>query len=138
MAERAVSGGVVVGCGFLPAPAPGDGEGLHAFDGDMQVFAEPAQRERGRLEIVVEIEAVLAFGCLGRLGCRFEEAFESVEESLGRLQDLVEEPGGFVVRAGCVQPVGEIAYGLGPGVGGGRGVGLGWQVGFSGVSGGRR
>ncbi|MFF6783807.1 hypothetical protein [Streptomyces sp. NPDC012510] len=103
----------------------------------MQVFAEPAQRERGRLEVVVEVEAVLAFGCLGRLGCRFEEAFESLEESLGRLQDLVEELGGFVVRAGCVQPVGEITYGLGRGVRGGRRVELGWQVGFSGFSSGR-
>ncbi|GGZ79756.1 hypothetical protein GCM10010344_53570 [Streptomyces bluensis] len=111
-----MGGGVVVGYGLLPAPAPGDGEGLHAFDGDVQVFSEPAQRERGRLEVVVQLEAVLAFGCLGRLGCRFEEAFESLEESLGRLQDLVEELGGFVVRARCVQPVGEITYGLGRGV----------------------
>lgn len=137
MAGDAGGGGVVAGHGFLPAPAPEGGEGLHAFDGDVQVFSEPAQRERGRLEVVVEVEAVLAFGCLGGLACRFEEAFESLEESPGRLQDLVEELGGFVVRTGCVQPVGEITYGLGRGVGGGRGVGLGWQVGFSGFTGGR-
>lgn len=130
-------GGVVVGHGFLPAPAPGDGEGMHAVDGDVQVFAEPAQRERGRLEVVVELEAVLAFGCLGRLGCRFEEVFEAGEESLGRLQDLIEEAGGFVVRAGGIQLVGEITYGIGCPVLDGRGVGLGWQVGFSGFSSGR-
>ncbi|MBC2901140.1 hypothetical protein [Streptomyces cupreus] len=86
---------------------------------------------------MVEVEAVLAFGCLGRLGCRFEEAFEIVEESLGGLQDLVEELGGFVVGAGCVQPVGEITYGPGGGVPAGRGFGLGWQAGFSGFSSGR-
>ncbi|MFI5795913.1 hypothetical protein [Streptomyces sp. NPDC051677] len=129
--------GVVVGHGFLPASALWEGEGLHAFGSDVQVFAEPAQCECGALEGVVEVEAVLAFGCLGRLGCRFEEAFEIVEESLGGLQDLVEELGGFVVGAGCVQLVGEITYGLGGGVPAGRGVGLGWQAGFSGFSSGR-
>ncbi|MEU9246588.1 hypothetical protein [Streptomyces sp. NPDC048385] len=61
---------------------------------------------------MVERHAVMALAEPGRVRRCFEELFEAVEESLVRRQDLVEEMGGFVVRAGCVQPAGEITYGL--------------------------
>ncbi|MEV0636285.1 hypothetical protein AB0I77_15190 [Streptomyces sp. NPDC050619] len=94
--------------GFLPALTPGDGEGLHAFDGDVQVLADGAHRGRGFLEVVGQAEPVVAFGLFGLLGCCLEELGEAFEEPVGRFQDLVGELGGFFVRCGGVEPVGQV------------------------------
>ncbi|MDF3148216.1 MULTISPECIES: hypothetical protein [unclassified Streptomyces] len=94
------------------------------------MFAEPTQRDLGGAQVVVEVVAVLALGGLGRLARCFEEVCEMFERARGRVQDLVEELGGVLVRVGRVQPVGEAAYSPGCGLLGSGAVGPGGRVSF--------
>ncbi|WP_405734898.1 hypothetical protein OG607_41365 [Streptomyces sp. NBC_01537] len=80
---------------------------MHPVDGDVQVFAEGAHRSGGFLEVVVQVEPVVAFGVFGLLGRCLEEFSEAFQEPVGRFQDLVGELGVFVVGRGGVEPVGE-------------------------------
>lgn len=73
----------------------------------MEVFADAAQLAGCVSEVVVQVQSIFGPGFLGLLACRVEELLQSFEEAVDGIEDLVGEGGGFLVRAGGSELVGQ-------------------------------
>ncbi|GLV88742.1 hypothetical protein Slala04_01960 [Streptomyces lavendulae subsp. lavendulae] len=74
----------------------------------MQGLADVAELGGAFLEVGAEVEGVVVLGLLRFLPGGFEEVGETGQQSVGGVEDLVDESGGAVKVRGAAQAIGEV------------------------------